>query len=503
MNVPYICSNIMILPEELQAEINSFDDYFFEIKLEEQERIEERNKKSRDRYPFYFYPIDQLKKNCLCKNYFDYKLNYIIKASKYIQHILKILSNIENEQKNIAIIENEIQDNIEKKLSLLFKSEKRRNLVADSKKRLEYERALYFSAIKKTYKLVDLLEWICDNIKILLYNTDIRSNVFSNRFNIELELEFDLDLSIFQLEKIEIDNYTSLKMSNIYKNWKYENIYSYNENISIESLSHYYNCASRVCERLRIKIVSIKYYLISEISAFCISEKHLQNTERKSLFVLPLKEYMSLDIPFSGFTKKEKEEYSIPQTQRKNETKIYLYEKLISNFEQLCKDAERELEKVQDFKDYPLNEYINNYEQENNKGEYPQYASKLTNLKSFLSEPRRRERICRIIENYHTGITKRKSIFLGSITIPSLAAIIVYFMKVYPLEELKLKEIDLEEEIWSFFTCKFTAEDRSLEDNTLETFRDVLKRKKKSFKKNVRLEKEIEILVKPLSKKKF
>ena len=183
---------------------------------------------------------------------------------------------------------------------------------------------------------------------------------------------------------------------------------------------------NRLDEFLSSKIVALFYYVVDELSTFCTSSMFLENSEGKTIFVIPDDSYKALNLAYSGMDKKEKGPISSAYTDEYKDIKIESTEHLLKEFSLLRKEIENEFKN--EIEEFNLYNYLQEFEKAN-----PLKPCK--HLMLFFSDSSRNEMFSRFIKPYLMKIKKDKAFLFHKLKVTDFARAYYEVEEKFPVKD--------------------------------------------------------------------
>jgi hypothetical protein len=182
----------------------------------------------------------------------------------------------------------------------------------------------------------------------------------------------------------------------------------------------------RLDEFLSSKIVALFYYVADELSTFCTSSMFLENSEGKTIFVVPDNSYKALNLAYSGMDEKEKGPISSAYTDEYKDIKIQSTEHLLKEFSLLRKEIENEFKN--EVEEFNLYNYLQEFEKTN-------ISDSCKHLKLFFSDISRNEMFSRFIKPYFREIEKDKTFLFHKLKVTDFARAYYEVEDMFPVKD--------------------------------------------------------------------
>ncbi len=401
-------SKIRILSEELTHKKNTDDGTVGRSK----EEIEKSNKEKRDYFKKENLKIEDIKKNCVTAKYFKYRLSEINETAAYSEFLLSILVKRKEFDEKIKDIDNKPFNYIPRE----YLSIRLRKTRQTSK---SYERTAFKQrkTQERIHCKVDFYIKLFKEFSLIISENKKVTENFITQFNYIYEQKGNENMFALYPMGLEIRK----KLQQIFVEWdgKSQEEYGLSPAKAIKQ-------DNRLDEFLSSKIIALFYYVVDELSTFCTSSMFLENSEGKTIFVIPDDSYKALNPAYSGMDKKEKGPIFSAYTDMCKNIKIESTKYLLEEFSLLRKEIENEFKN--EIEEFNLYNYLQEFEKAN-----PLKPCK--HLMLFFSDSSRNEMFSRFIKPYLMKIKKDKAFLFHKLKVTDFARAYYEVEEKFPVKD--------------------------------------------------------------------
>ena len=401
-------SKIRILSEELTHKKNTDDGTVGRSK----EEIEKRNKAKRVYFKKENLKIEDIKKTCVTAKYFKYRLSEINETAAYCEFLLSILVKQKEFDEKIKDIDNKPFNYIPRE----YLSIRLRKTRQTSK---SYERTAFKQrkTQERIHCKVDFYIKLFKEFSLIISENKKVTENFITQFNYIYEQKGNENMFALYPMGLEIRK----KLQQIFVEWdgKSQEEYGLSPAKAIKQ-------DNRLDEFLSSKIIALFYYVVDELSTFCTSSMFLENSEGKTIFVIPDDSYKALNLAYSGMDKKEKGPIFSAYTDMCKNIKIESTKYLLEEFSLLRKEIENEFKN--EIEEFNLYNYLQEFEKAN-----PLKPCK--HLMLFFSDSSRNEMFSRFIKPYLMKIKKDKAFLFHKLNVTDFARAYYKVEEKFPVKD--------------------------------------------------------------------
>ena len=396
-------SKIRILSEELTHKKNTDDGTVGRSK----EEIEKRNKAKRVYFKKENLKIEDIKKTCVTTKYFKYRLSEIDEAAAYCEFLLSILVKQKEFDEKIKEIDSKPFEKYKIKQEDTIQTSRSDAATAFSQEKIQ----------EQIHCKVDFyIELFKEFSPIISENKKVSKN-FITQFNYIYEQKGAGNMFALYPMGLEIRK----KLQQIFVEWDGKS----QEEYGLSQLDAIWQ-DNRLDEFLSSKIVALFYYVADELSTFCTSSMFLENSEGKTIFVVPDNSYKALNLAYSGMDKKEKGPIFSAYTDMCKNIKIESTKYLLEEFSLLRKEIENEFKN--EIEEFNLYNYLQEFEKAN-----PLKPCK--HLMLFFSDSSRNEMFSRFIKPYLMKIKKDKAFLFHKLKVTDFARAYYEVEEKFPVKD--------------------------------------------------------------------